>query len=119
MSNPRISGPFDYMSGSTFYQDQNGMPHRLHEPAIICPNGDRYWCVNGFAHREDGPAIDKVNGEKYWYKNGKLHRLDGPAGELANGEKIWSVYGHMFDRDESISLNVQISLIVLENGNGF
>lgn len=73
-------------------------------------------------HCEDGPAVIHKNGDKFWYKHGKRHRTDGPACEfvliLERGKVYqyqWYVNDIRFDRDESIPLEVQVALLLLEN----
>ena len=51
-------------------------------------------------HREDGPAVVYPNGSKWWYLNGKLHREDGPAIEWSNGEKCWYLNGEELTEEE-------------------
>lgn len=51
-------------------------------------------------HHDDGPAVIKPNGSRYWYRNGRLHRDDGPAieyrGTLTDfdfAERMWLLSG--------------------------
>ena len=46
--------------------------HRAEGPAIIKPNGDRYWYRYGYLHREDGPAVEYVEkSEFHWFLDGR------------------------------------------------
>lgn len=69
-------------------------------PAIIYPEGDKFWYKNGSIHREDGPAVITEFYIKYLV-NGQLSRLDGPA--IKNTEnnsralEIWSIHGCEID----------------------
>lgn len=66
----------------------NDKLHKKDGPAVIIPNGDKYWYLNDLFHREDGPAIEWNNGSKQWYKNGKLHRINGSAVEWVDNSSI-------------------------------
>lgn len=44
--------------------------HRVGGPAIIWPDGSRFWYRNGRPHRDDGPAIEWADGTSEWYRNG-------------------------------------------------
>jgi hypothetical protein len=74
----------------------NGKRHRLDGPAIECASGTKCWFVNGKLHREDGPAIEYADGTKQWLVNDELHRLDGPAIELSGGGKAWYIAGKSY-----------------------
>lgn len=43
-------------------------------------------------HREGGPAIVRPDGSRFWMRMGKLHREDGPAVETPDVDK-WFLYG--------------------------
>ena len=51
---------------------KDGVRHREDGPAVITPDGDKYWYKNGQYHRVDGPAIERVSGYRAWYNDGKL-----------------------------------------------
>ena len=65
------------------------------KPAIIYPNGSKYWYKNGNLHRgDDQPAIIYPDGTKHWCINGKHHRNnDKPAIIGSSGTKRWYVNG--------------------------
>lgn len=56
-------------------------------------DGVEEWTLNGFTHREDGPAVIYPNGSKYWYRYNQLHRLDGPAIMRYNNTYEWYIEG--------------------------
>ncbi|MCW3837467.1 hypothetical protein ACFQ1E_15125 [Sphingomonas canadensis] len=73
---------------------QNGVFHRLRQPAIDASNvthsrgvSVQEWYQNGVRHRERGPAAIQsycgISGpfreKEEWYSNGLLHRIGGPA----------------------------------------
>lgn len=41
-------------------------------PAIIYPNGTKFWWVNDKLHRDNGPTIIWSDGTKAWYQDGEL-----------------------------------------------
>jgi len=68
----------------------NGLCHREKDlPAIIFPDGTKFWYVNGKRHRDNGPAVERINGDKEWWFNNYRHRTNGPAGEYIDGTKYW------------------------------
>ena len=79
--------------GTKVWRNENGQFHREDGPAVIYPNGDKFWCINDQYHREDGPAIIYENGTQIWWINGKLNREDGPAIIYFDGPKEWWVNG--------------------------
>ena len=97
------------------YRNSKGQCHRLDGPALEYFDGDKRWIVNGDRHREDGPASIHADGQKEWYQNDRLHRTDGPAIEFPSGARAWYVRGIRFDRDESMPIEVQVALVLLEN----
>jgi hypothetical protein len=66
---------------------------------------------NGDYHREDGPAVIYPDGTKYWYFNDKYHRLDGPAIELPDGEKRWFIHGIHFESKEDYVVFYEIAFL--------
>ena len=46
--------------------------HRLDGPAVIHPNGTRFWFFLGNLHCENGPAIIYPDGKKEYYLDGNL-----------------------------------------------
>jgi len=59
-----------------------------------------YRCKNKKLHRNNGPAVVLPNGSKFWYEYGMLHREDGPAIEYANGSKAWCLGGNSYIEKE-------------------
>ena len=60
------------VDGIIVYRNAEGLRHRIGGPAIIYPNGTRYWVQNGVLHRLDGPAVENVvRGVRIWYIYGK------------------------------------------------
>ena len=45
--------------------------HRDGQPAVIWPNGARFWYQHGKLHRDGQPAVIYSDGVKKWYKYGK------------------------------------------------
>lgn len=53
------------------HTDDNGNLHRSDGPAVITPDGSKFWWTNGKLHRMNGPAVvDTVNNKNLWYFNG-------------------------------------------------
>lgn len=46
---------------------------------------------DGEFHSDKGPAIIDPNGDKFWFIHGKMHRVDGPAAEFNDGFKEWFI----------------------------
>jgi hypothetical protein len=87
-------------------------------PAIVYPNGEKYWYLNGNLHREEGPCTECkdchsgnfelcskpgpaavwANGRKEWYLNGEFHKEDGPAIVCPDGRKYWFLNGKEADK---------------------
>jgi hypothetical protein len=69
----------------------NGKRHRDNDlPAIIHSDGYQAWFINGERHRDnDLPAIIHLSGSKYWYINDQLHRLCAPAIINYNKDEYW------------------------------
>lgn len=75
---------------------RDGKRHCEDGPAVVTPEGDRYWYRDGNLHRDDGPAVEErfpVGTTKRWYRHGVLHRDDGPAVEHWNGLCEWWLDG--------------------------
>lgn len=50
------------------------------EPAVVYPNGTKFWYRAGKLHREgDLPAVVYPNGVEEWWQDHQRHRDDGPA----------------------------------------
>lgn len=61
-------------TGIIQFLDANYQPHRDDGPAIICPNGSRYWYRHGHLHREGGPAvIEPFNHFEFWSDGVRLY----------------------------------------------
>jgi len=58
--------------GNVEYFNENGQTHRLGGPAIIWPDGTKFWYVNGKQQRLDGPAVEFSDGSKEWWVNDNL-----------------------------------------------
>ena len=58
-------------NGATIYRNQHGHCHRIHGPAVIWADGEKWWIQHGQLHRTDGPAIELANGDTQWFLNGK------------------------------------------------
>lgn len=89
-----------YSDGSVSdYRDYFRTLHRLDGPAIEY-HGDEFWYQNGLLHRVGEPATVGQGGDKCYYQNDLLHRLDGPAAEFSNGEKYWYINGKQLSEEE-------------------
>ncbi len=86
-----------FKKGLKYYHNNEYRRHRIDGPAVICPDGTKFWYQNDVYHREDGPAIELSNGDKYWYYLGTHHRADGPATEMANGKCSFWYMGNFID----------------------
>ena len=65
---------------------------------LVMSNGTiKYFNDEGKLHREDGPAVIYPDGTKFWYVNGHRHRLDGPA-IIRPYQKRWYVNGQRVNR---------------------
>jgi hypothetical protein len=47
--------------------NKKGEIHNQKGPAIIYPNGDKFYLIRNFLHRKNGPAIEWATGEKEYY----------------------------------------------------
>ena len=71
-------------NGATIYRNQHGHCHRIHGPAVIWADGEKWWIQHGQLHRTDGPAIEYADGRRSWYVDGKklteqeFHEQAGP-----------------------------------------
>lgn len=52
--------------------NENDQLHHAHDPAVIKPDGSKFWYYNGFLHRENGPAIIRQNAEEYWQHGSRI-----------------------------------------------
>lgn len=59
------------------------------------------WFLNGDLHRLDNPAIEYPNGDKEWWVRGKCHRLDGPALEWKSGD-VWVINNEQIDEQNYV-----------------
>ena len=70
-------------------------------PKILDESGSKIWYNEDKQHhREDGPAIIHPDGTKFWYINGKCHRLNGPAAIYHWGYQSWWVNGIEYTEEE-------------------
>jgi hypothetical protein len=58
-------------NGTRAYHDEDGQYHNDHGPAVIYPDGAKYWYNHGIIHRLDGPAAIFQDKSVHWYINGK------------------------------------------------
>ena len=56
--------------GDTRYRNHLGQRHRIHGPAVVWADGEKWWLQNDLLHRTDGPAVE-TDGYKHWYLNGE------------------------------------------------
>ena len=56
--------------GAKLWRNSKGLLHRLDGPAMIFPDGSKFWILNGERHRENGPAVEWAGGSKEWWING-------------------------------------------------
>jgi hypothetical protein len=80
------------LNGGRVWRDANDSQHRDYDlPAIIWPNGIRYWYQHGNQHRDqDRPALTTVDGTKVWAQHGYITRANNlPAAVYANGCMEW------------------------------
>jgi hypothetical protein len=79
---------------SVEHRDPDGRLHRTDGPAVIWPDGSRFWFRHGRMHRTDGPAVERPDGTREWLIDGVHHRDDGPAMEIpATGQSIFYSHG--------------------------
>ena len=94
------NGGYKFIQDNTiWYYNKDDEIHRDDdEPAVIFPNGTKWWYKNDIVHRDgDKPAVVDRNGNKGWWKNGKKHRDgDKPAVEYVNGEKEYYKNGKKY-----------------------
>lgn len=70
------------------------------QPAVIYPDGTKWWYRDGVLHRDNGPAVVWENGVEEWFRDGVRDRADGPAviypdndgivAELRGVRQFWS-----------------------------
>ena len=63
-------------NGATIYRNQHGHCHRIHGPAVIWADGEKWWIQHGQLHRTDGPAIEWSHGGMSWYLNNERLTAD-------------------------------------------
>ena len=56
--------------------------------------GTKRWYQNGLLHRVGDPAIEYLSGSKMWFHEGGRHRLDGPAVVYSDGRIEYWVEGN-------------------------
>lgn len=80
-------------------EDELGVPHNEHGPAIEWIDGTREWRIHGELHCEDGPAYESPNGKIEYWENGLRHKKDGPAIIRPDGTQIWCQHGERHRED--------------------
>ena len=89
------SNPFHVEKGDVYYTKSSASNSPLHRddgPAVIKPDGSKWWFQDGKHHRVDGPTIEMADGTKIWMLFGNIHRIDGPAVIDDNGRR-WYIEG--------------------------
>ena len=82
-----------YLSGDIYF-DEEGRRHREDGPAVDFTSGLKIWYRHGEVHRSGGePAMIIPDGTKYWVIDNKWHREDGPAIVRSNGQKHYYFHG--------------------------
>lgn len=62
-----------HRNGIIAYLNNKQQLHNINDlPAIIYPNGNKFWCKNGMLHRDKLPAVILADGYKAWYINNEL-----------------------------------------------
>lgn len=56
-----VSNPMMKFSGNFIIYFQDGKIHNETGPAIITPNGSKYWYIKGKLYRENGPSIEYLS----------------------------------------------------------
>jgi len=87
------------ISGAKVYYE-NGVRHRVGEPAVKWSDGSQAWYQNGVLHNDNGPAFVYPGGSKAWYQNGKRHNDNGPAFVRADGKREWWINGIEMTEEE-------------------
>ncbi len=86
----------EYSNGTVeWFENGNGLLHRVDGPAIINADGDKFWYKNGKLHRDEAPAVEWNDGDTEWYFDGLLHRENGPAVDFKIGLKKWYINGKL------------------------
>ena len=69
------------IKGTEIWYNKDCQIHRENDlPAMIKPNGAKYWYFNGKQFRENGkPTVEDPQGAIKWYSSGKFSKSDGPA----------------------------------------
>lgn len=75
--------------GSKWYLNDKDQRHREDGPAIIHPDGRKFYFINGIQSSEDHPCDIWPNGEKMWFLHDNIMRKNGPHMDRPNGYKIW------------------------------
>ena len=63
-------------NGATIYRNHLGNCHRIHGPAVIWADGEKWWIQHGQLHRTGGPAIEWSHGGMSWYLNNERLTAD-------------------------------------------
>lgn len=85
--------------GNTY---RNNKPHSYNDkPAVVEPNGNKYWCYNGIIHRVGGPALyDAKDQVTVYYLCGKIHNDSGPAKIHSNGDTDYYINGLLIKKEK-------------------
>lgn len=116
-------------NGCKVWVDEEGRPHRENGPAIILPEGGKFYFIHGKMcnkdgqfpkprnvvklehlkksknkrgqlHCEDTPAVILKSGHQEWWFNGTLHREGGPAVIYPDGKgEKWYRHGLLHRED--------------------
>ena len=82
-----------------------GLRHRLDNPAVIDPDGYQEWHANGQLHRDNGPALTDIDGYEAWYNYGNRHRVNGPAVIYSSGQVEYWFNGKELSEYEIMFMN--------------
>lgn len=107
--------------GNRCWYNREGRLHRTNGPALIKPDGSRYWYCDGEIHRVGGPAVI-LAGESLakswcsesWFIRGNRHRSDGPAAILTNGGKAWFLHDDVVQKEDFKSFEMVERMQALE-----
>jgi hypothetical protein len=100
----------DWFGTERWYNKDGQLYRDDDEPAVVCTDGSKYWCLNGKRHREnDKPALIFADGTQCWCINGQLHRESGPAVIYSDGrEEFWVNGKQQPNPKESTATDIEI-----------
>jgi hypothetical protein len=87
-------------SGTISHYNADGELHNPNGPAVIYPDGDKWYYINGKRHNPNGPAVVYADGSKAYYINGERHNPNGPAVIWASGVKWYYINGEELSEAE-------------------